>query len=112
MHEDGEHAAHGGPAARARRQPQRRQERHLRALTGPRRVSRYPGTTVEVTPGADGERPLGGHHTPGTEHPRPQSEDEGVTRDILLEEGAADAILQVADAKNLRRGYVACRSPN
>src|SRR5438045_7783949 len=49
-------------------------------------VSNYPGTTVEV---ARGEMRLGGRDyevidTPGTNSLVPQSEDERVTRDILL----------------------------
>src|SRR6185436_1919217 len=67
-------------------------------------VSNYPGTTVEV---ARGEMRLGGRtweviDTPGTNSLVPQSEDERVTRDILLRE-RPDVIVQVADAKNLRR---------
>lgn len=67
-------------------------------------VSNYPGTTVEV---ARGEMRLGGRDfevidTPGTNSLVPQSEDERVTRDILLRE-PPDIIVQVADAKNLRR---------
>ncbi|HEU5162406.1 MAG TPA: ferrous iron transport protein B [Thermoanaerobaculia bacterium] len=67
-------------------------------------VSNYPGTTVEITRAA---ATLGGAtvevlDTPGTNTLVPQSEDERVTRDILLaEEGAA--VLQVGDLKNLRR---------
>src|ERR1041385_6776542 len=67
-------------------------------------VSNYPGTTVEV---ARGEMRLGGRDydvidTPGTNSLVPQSEDERVTRDILLRE-PPDVIVQVADVKNLRR---------
>ena len=67
-------------------------------------VSNYPGTTVEVTQGTahlDGVR----FHltdTPGVNSLLPMSEDERVTRDILLEE-PSDVVIQVADAKNLRR---------
>jgi ferrous iron transport protein B len=75
------------------------------ALTGRyATVSNYPGTTVEITrAGAT----LGGASvevldTPGTNTLVPQSEDERVTRDILLEETGA-AVLQVGDLKNLRR---------
>ena len=67
-------------------------------------VSNYPGTTVEVTRGT--ARMLPGEpelvDTPGTNSLTPQSEDEQVTRDILLAEPAA-AVLQVGDTKNLRR---------
>src|SRR5687768_16734424 len=67
-------------------------------------VSNYPGTTVEV---ARGEMRLGGRDyqvvdTPGTNSMVPQSDDERVTRDILLRE-PPEMIVQVADAKNLRR---------
>src|SRR5262245_10686260 len=67
-------------------------------------VSNYPGTTVEV---ARGKMRYGGRDwevidTPGVNSLAPQSEDERVTRDLLL--GAKpDVIVQVADAKNLRR---------
>jgi ferrous iron transport protein B len=70
-------------------------------------VSNYPGTTVEVTRGTarvDGAR----FHltdTPGVNSLLPSSEDERVTRDILIEE-RCDAVIQVADAKNLRRGLL------
>jgi len=67
-------------------------------------VSNYPGTTVEVT---EGKAALKHQNyliidTPGTNSLVPMSEDEKVTRDILLSE-KADVIVQVADAKNLRR---------
>ena len=67
-------------------------------------VSNYPGTTVEITRGR--ARLLGGMpeiiDTPGTNSLTPQSEDEQVTRDILLAEPEA-VVLQVGDTKNLRR---------
>ncbi len=71
-------------------------------------VSNYPGTTVEicrsrlssgVLPGWSGGRAV---DTPGTNTLIPTSEDEKVTRDILLD-GNYGAVLQVGDAKNLRR---------
>jgi len=71
-------------------------------------VSNYPGTTVEIsrsrlTAGvlpdwSDGKAV----DTPGTNTLIPTSEDEKVTRDILLD-GEYGAVLQVGDAKNLRR---------
>jgi ferrous iron transport protein B len=70
-------------------------------------VSNYPGTTVEVTRGAatiDGQ-PWHVMDTPGTNNLIPMSEDEQVTRDILLSERGYVA-LQVCDAKNLRRGLL------
>jgi ferrous iron transport protein B len=78
------------------------------ALTGKYvTVSNYPGTTVEVTRGS---ATIEGHpwhvmDTPGTNNLLPMSEDEQVTRDILLSERGY-AALQVCDAKNLRRGLL------
>jgi len=67
-------------------------------------VSNYPGTTVEVSRGGMryGGRDWEVIDTPGINSLVPQSEDERVTRDILLE-ARPDLIVQVADAKNLRR---------
>ena len=67
-------------------------------------VSNYPGTTVAL---ARGTAEVGGRRyeivdTPGVNSLVPQSEDERVTRDILLAE-SPDIVLVVADAKNLRR---------
>lgn len=66
-------------------------------------VSNYPGTTVEVVRGSmslQGERiPL--IDTPGANGLVPQSEDERVTRDLLLE--GPTTVLQVADTKHLAR---------
>ena len=73
-------------------------------------VSNYPGTTVEVTRGhatIEGE-PWHVMDTPGTNNLLPMSEDEQVTRDILLAEPGSTC-LQVCDAKNLRRGPPAHR---
>ena len=82
------------------------------ALTGKYvTVSNYPGTTVEVTRGS---AEIGGQRwhvldTPGTNNLLPMSEDEQVTRDILLREPEY-VCLQVCDAKNLRRGLLlACQ---
>jgi len=78
------------------------------ALTGKYvTVSNYPGTTVEVTRGAatiEGQ-PWHVMDTPGTNNLLPMSEDEQVTRDILLSERGYVG-LQVCDAKNLRRGLL------
>ncbi|MCH7851579.1 MAG: ferrous iron transport protein B [Candidatus Marinimicrobia bacterium] len=70
-------------------------------------VSNYPGTTVEITTGK-----LSGDHgdwevidTPGINNFIPSSEDEVVTRNILMEQNPT-SILQVVDAKNLRRGLL------
>lgn len=67
-------------------------------------VSNYPGTTVEVTKGSAtlGQQKYLIIDTPGTNSLIPMSEDEKVTRDILLTE-KADAVVQAADEKNLRR---------
>ena len=67
-------------------------------------VSNFPGTTVEVSRGhmqLDG-RDYEVVDTPGINSMVPQSEDERVTCEILLRE-KPDIIVQVADAKNLRR---------
>ncbi len=67
-------------------------------------VSNYPGTTVEITR-ARGRALAGAPElidTPGTNSLTPQSEDEQVTRDILMAEPDA-LVLQVGDTKNLRR---------
>ena len=77
----------------------------FRLLTGSYvMVSNFPGTTVEVS---RGKVSLGGVSyelidTPGVHSLVPQSEDERVTCELLLEE-KPDLIVQVADAKNLRR---------
>ena len=70
-------------------------------------VSNFPGTTVEVT---QGNSSLGGQRrvivdTPGINSLIPMSEDERVTRDILLEDEDLQ-VIQVCDAKNLRRGLM------
>lgn len=70
-------------------------------------VSNYPGTTVEVTAGVSsihGEK-YGVVDTPGVNNLVPQSDDERVTRDILLNQ-KADAVILVCDAKNLRRSLL------
>lgn len=67
-------------------------------------VSNYPGTTVEVTRGRmqSGDEQVEVIDTPGINSLVPQSEDERVTRDILLSE-KPDMIVHVADAKNVAR---------
>jgi ferrous iron transport protein B len=67
-------------------------------------VSNYPGTTVEVTYGnisLDGRKFLL-IDTPGVNSLLPMSEDEQVTRDIILREKPS-LVVHVGDAKNLRR---------
>jgi ferrous iron transport protein B len=67
-------------------------------------VSNYPGTTVEVTAGILAS--AGGRirvvDTPGTASLLPTSEEERVTRDLLLHSGG-HAVVLVADTKNLER---------
>lgn len=70
-------------------------------------VSNYPGTTVEV---GQGNIKLGYHlqeviDTPGINSLVPMSEEERVTRDILLQDGDLK-VIQVSDAKNLSRGLI------
>ena len=75
------------------------------ALTGTYvTVSNYPGTTVEVTRGRARIGTVSWEvvDTPGTHNLVPMSEDEAVTRDILLSE-PIDTLIQVGDAKNLAR---------
>ncbi len=70
-------------------------------------VSNYPGTTVEVSTGtlsAHGEK-FQVLDTPGVNSLIPMSEDEKVTRDILLKEPKSH-LIQVIDAKNIRRGLL------
>ncbi len=70
-------------------------------------VSNYPGTTVEITTGstAIGDRRFTVIDTPGVNSLHPHSEDERVTRNILLDR-RPDAIIQVAAAKNLSRALI------
>ena len=67
-------------------------------------VSNYPGTTVEVSKGhaVIGGRRVAVVDTPGAGSFVPSSEDERVTRDILLEDAPRDVVV-VGDAKNLER---------
>jgi ferrous iron transport protein B len=70
-------------------------------------VSNYPGTTVEVAAGTlsvHGKK-LEVLDTPGVNSLIPMSEDEKVTRDILLNEPRS-YLVQIADAKNIRRGLL------
>jgi ferrous iron transport protein B len=67
-------------------------------------VSNYPGTTVEISQGniaLDGKNFLV-VDTPGVNNLIPMSEDEKVTRDILLAERPS-SVIHVGDSKNLRR---------
>jgi len=70
-------------------------------------VSNYPGTTVEVASGTmsvPGKK-LQVIDTPGINSLIPMSEDEKVTRDILLSE-PRKSLVQVVDTKNIRRGLL------
>jgi ferrous iron transport protein B len=70
-------------------------------------VSNYPGTTVEISTGtlsAHGKK-LQVLDTPGVNSLIPMSEDEKVTRDILLKEPKS-YLIQVMDTKNIRRGLL------
>jgi ferrous iron transport protein B len=78
------------------------------ALTGSYvTVSNYPGTTVEVTRGRAtiAHQRIDVLDTPGAASFLPTSEDERVTRDILLSEDAR-VVVVVGDAKNLERTLV------
>jgi ferrous iron transport protein B len=71
-------------------------------------VSNYPGTTVTVTRGRAtvGAEVCDIIDTPGVNAlVGPLSEDERVTRE-LLEQGGAELVVQVADARNLRRALL------
>jgi ferrous iron transport protein B len=71
-------------------------------------VSNYPGTTVAVTRGRAmvGAEVCDIIDTPGVNALEgPVSEDEKVTRDLILA-GGAELIVQVADARNLRRALM------
>ena len=77
----------------------------FRLLTGSYvMVSNFPGTTVEVSRGrvSLGSTDWELIDTPGVQSLVPQSEDERVTCEVLLQ-SKPDVIVQVADAKNLRR---------
>ena len=70
-------------------------------------VSNYPGTTVEITSGITTIQNTKYEviDTPGVNSLVPMSEDERVTRDILMG-GDNPLVVQVIDAKNLRRGLL------
>ncbi len=83
------------------------------ALTGSRqRAANYPGVTIERKSGAF-QTPMGRKITvvdlPGTYSLRGRSPDEQITRDVVLgdmpDESAADGIICVADATNLRLSF-------
>lgn len=70
-------------------------------------VSNYPGTTVEVSHGNTivGDKKLLIIDSPGVNNLTPMSEDEKVTRDMLLKEKPYVVVL-VGDAKNLKRAIM------
>ena len=67
-------------------------------------VSNYPGTTVEITKGEASiqKKKYQIIDTPGVNSLIPMSEDEKVTRDILLRK-KSDTVVHVADSKNMKR---------
>lgn len=70
-------------------------------------VSNYPGTTVELSRGKGilGIKKVNIVDTPGSNSIFPMSEDEEVTRDVLIS-GEIDYVVQVADEKNLQRALM------
>jgi len=70
-------------------------------------VSNYPGTTVEIAygKGTFNAQDTVVVDTPGINNLIPMSEEERVTRDILLRE-KQKTVVQIADAKNLRRALL------
>lgn len=69
-------------------------------------VANYPGTTVEIARGvAEFDRHRTIIDTPGVNSLQPISDDERVTRDVLLH-SSLPQVVQVADAKNLRRALL------
>jgi ferrous iron transport protein B len=69
-------------------------------------VSNYPGTTVEITEGSlpDGQKVI---DTPGTNSLTSASDDERVTAMVLFNHlDSISAVVQIADAKNLRRALL------
>src|ERR1035437_1249348 len=70
-------------------------------------ISNYPGTTVDIT---RGQARFGGEHcividSPGVNELKARTEDARVTCDLLRDHPNA-TIVQVADAKNLRRALL------
>ena len=69
-------------------------------------VSNYPGTTVEISQGtASFTKDKVIIDTPGVNSITPLSEDEKVTRDVLIKDNPT-AVIQVIDSKNLARGLL------
>lgn len=70
-------------------------------------VSNYPGTTVEISKGiiTIGDEKFDLIDTPGIRTLLATSDDERVTRDILLNENP-DLVILVADVKNLKRALI------
>jgi ferrous iron transport protein B len=71
------------------------------------KVANYPGTSVSIGRGTFTEAGTELHliDTPGIDSMMPESEDEKISRDILLRE-RPDIIAQVADGKNLRKSLL------
>ncbi len=70
-------------------------------------VSNYPGTSISIGRGTLSEGGAAFHiiDTPGINGVMPESEDERISREILLDE-QPDLIAQVADGKNLRKSLL------
>ncbi len=70
-------------------------------------VSNYPGTTVELSRGKGllGMKKIEIVDTPGSNSIIPMSEDEEVTREVLISE-TIDYVVQVGDEKNLQRALM------
>ncbi len=70
-------------------------------------VSNFPGTTVEISKGTIGTNGTKDTiiDTPGVNNLLPSSEDERVTRDLLLRD-RPKSVVQVVDSKNLKRGLL------
>jgi ferrous iron transport protein B len=70
-------------------------------------VSNYPGTTVTLTRGRmklTDDASILVIDTPGVNNFLPTSEDEAVTRDIVMDMAPEAVVVQVIDTKNLQRG--------
>jgi ferrous iron transport protein B len=71
------------------------------------KVSNFPGTSISIGRGTLSEAHVEFHliDTPGINNIKPESEDEKITRDIMLDE-RPDMIAVVADGKNLRKSLL------
>ena len=71
------------------------------------KVANYPGTTISIGRGTFLEAGAQGHliDTPGIDSMMPESEDEKISRDIVLNE-RPDTLALIADGKNLRKSLL------